>query len=141
MNVIKTRKFNKFARLTILLSFLYILCLSILSINSINDYFDWLSYNSSSFVYGSSYFILHCGIILPSILFYCSVIFAVVAVITGVISLRQIKKTNEKGRMVSLIVTTINIFFVIYFFFLLIYSVWYSYVWHRVSNVFSVQRF
>ena len=138
VNVIETRKFNKLARLTILLSVLYILCLSTLSINSIKDYFDWLSYNPYSFVYGSSYFILRWGLILPGILFYCSAVFAVAAVIIGIISLQQIKKTNEKGRIISLIVTTINIFFVIYFFFLLIYSAWYSYVWHQVSNIFIV---
>lgn len=118
MNEIEIRKFNKFSRLTILLSVLYVLCFSTLSINVLQDYFDRLSYNPSSFIYGNSYFVFHWGFILPNILFYCSVVFAIIAIITGIISLRQIKKTNEKGRIISLAATTINIFFVGYLLFL-----------------------
>lgn len=124
MNEIEIRRFNKFARLTILLSILYVLCLVALSINALQDYFDWLSYNPYSFIYGNSYFVFHLGLILPNILVYCSFVFAIIAIITGIISLRQIKKTNEKGRIISLAATTINIFFVGYLLFLfLIYSV------------------
>lgn len=124
MNEIKIRGFNKFTRLTILLSVLYVLCLGTLSITALQDYFDWLSYNPYSFIYGNSYFVFRLGLILPNILVYCSVIFAIIAVITGIMSLRQIKKTNEKGRIISLAATTINIFFVGYLLFLfLAYSV------------------
>lgn len=115
MDKIEKKKFNRLAVLTLLLSALYVLCITALSTKSIQDYFDRLSYNPLSFNYGSGFFVFHLGLILPNILFYCSAVFVIVAVVTGVISLRQIKKTNEKGRMISLIMTTINIFLVGYF--------------------------
>lgn len=112
MDKIEKKKFNRLAGLTLLLSVLYILCITALSTKSIQDYFDRLSYNPLYFNYGSGFFVFHLGLILPSVLFYCSAMLVVGAVVTGIISLRQIKKTNEKGRMISLVMTTINIFLV-----------------------------